>query len=565
MLPEKNDFTDKLTCLFHSRKFVFYTCFFSLLLSLVTGCMWAVELCRQEELLKFILPVFFIFPLSFIIREKLKLGIFLCVIFSAACFFVNYFEPPAIDMIRLDRATLMYCLYNILFLALYFIISGELRSDCLKNTVTFFFITALSLPLLAYFSFDLEKMVKLYHFALISGDTSAFFRENKMIQWAFAGMFIRYLILSVSVLIMLFCFPVLKFKTDKTASVFTVLIAISWIFFLTPYTPLLQNLSPPADALKFEMLFAKRKNPLADGSYEIKQNTVPGHYFLIVGESHEYDTSCRTLLEHETFFKKIRTAPGFYSFKEAFCLYGTREGYAGPSEFNVCNMLSFASQPQGYEYLLHNPDFLDVMKSCQYKINFIHNTGRWLHANRILHAFFKRADHSLITDIFSYNGKYRTLGLQVDKEIPETLKQMYSKKILGAHTSFTLIKPMGLHVYEIIVPDDFRKKYPDVTKEALGQLYYDALLSRIVSVLKSFPETQAIVYCSDHGVGMQASRITMFVYLSEALQKARPGLSRKIKALSEKKFTHIDMDKLLLEIMDISVRKNVPKSPSLHK
>ena len=124
---------------------------------------------------------------------------------------------------------------------------------------------------------------------------------------------------------------------------------------------------------------------------------------------------------------------------------------------------------------------------------------------------------------------------------------------------------MGLHVYEIIVPDDFRKKYPDVTKEALGQLYYDALLSRIVSVLKSFPETQAIVYCSDHGVDQQVSRITMFVYLSEALQKARPGLRRKLKTLSEKKFVHIDMDKLLLEIMDISVRKNVPQSPSSRK
>jgi glucan phosphoethanolaminetransferase (alkaline phosphatase superfamily) len=83
--------------------------------------------------------------------------------------------------------------------------------------------------------------------------------------------------------------------------------------------------------------------------------------------------------------------------------------------------------------------------------------------------------------------------------------------------------------------------------------------------LKSFPEPQAIVYCSDHGIDQQVARITMFVYLSEALQKARPGLSRKIKALSEKKFTHIDMDKLLLEIMDISVRKNVPRPPSLHK
>ena len=436
MFPGKSVF--KLTHIFHSRKFVFYACFFSFLLSLFTGCIWSVELCRHEEVLKFILPVFFIFPLYFILHEKLKLVIFLGVTFLAACFFVNYFEHPAIDLIRFDRPALLYCLYSLLFLALYFIISGTIRSDRLQNAVTFFFITFLSLPLLAYFSFDLEKMVKLYHFALISGDTGTFFLENKMIQWAFAGMFIRYLILSVSVLIMLFCFPTLKFKTDKTASAFTVLTAVSWIYFLMPYTPLLQKLSPPEDALKFEMLFAKRKNPLADGSYEIKSNTLPGHYFLIVGESHEYDAG-KTLPEQDTFFQKIRTAPGFYPFKETFCLDGFKQGYAGPSEFNVCSMLSFTSQPQGVGYLLSNPDFLDVMKSCQYKINFIHNTGRWLHANRILHTFFKRADFSRITDIFSYNGKYRTLGFQVDEKIPETLKQMYSRKILGSHTSFTLI------------------------------------------------------------------------------------------------------------------------------
>ena len=125
--------------------------------------------------------------------------------------------------------------------------------------------------------------------------------------------------------------------------------------------------------------------------------------------------------------------------------------------------------------------------------------------------------------------------------------------------SFTLIKPMGLHAYEIIVPEDFRKKYPHVSKEDLGKLYYDALLSRIISVLKSFPETQAIVYCSDHGTDVNAARIAMFVYLSEALQKARPDLSPKIKALSEKKFIHIDMDKLLLEIMDISIKKGSPR------
>ena len=171
---------------------------------------------------------------------------------------------------------------------------------------------------------------------------------------------------------------------------------------------------------------------------------------------------------------------------------------------------------------------------------------------------FRRADFSLIIDKKnSYGGKYRRKGFQSDNEIPGVLEKLYKDNIFDKNRSLTVIKPMGLHGGVVVIPADFAHQHRDMNTDEQGFLYYDNMLAKTISVLRSFPETRAIVYCSDHGVDVQGNEneIVMFVYLSDELQKLRPELAGKIKKLSEEKFSNIHIDRLLLEIMDVSVTK----------
>ena len=546
---------NNLKQLFHSKRFIFYSNLLLFTATVFCCKIFTQEINRYWRLQLFIGVFVLVLPMILAVREKLRFLLFAAGTFASISFLLHDIDD--LLQISLRNNLIILSASGIIFLSMLLLISKAKMSDPGRKITICIYVGIISLPLLCYFSFDLERVINAYHISVLIGDVWENFWCNHDIQSAFIGLGIRLVILLGCVFIIQHPFPVLKFRCNWTALIFIVLTAL---FLLYELRFLYSVPEDPAFCLTNTKhgSYKKMNNPLADGSYDVKHNGVPGLYFLIVGESHEYKSSCKALLGRDTFFNSIHDDPRYFVFKKVSSLQsdaGVDLNYSGISELNVCNMMSLAPQAVNVQRLSQEPDFLDIMQILKYKQLFIHNVGAWLVFNVTMHAMFRRADFSLIADRNSYGRKYRNRGFQVDNELPGVLQKLYKNNIFDKNKSFTVIKPMGLHNGVIVIPEDFVRQHQDMSNEERGLLYYDNMLAKIISVLRSFPETRAIVYCSDHGVNVKGNKneIVMFVYLSDELQKRRPELAGKIRNFSEEKFSNIHIDRLLLEIMDISV------------
>ena len=553
---------NNLKLIFNNERFIFYFCLTIFMVGLFCWQIFTPEIVRNQILHISFLILSVTLPLLLAVREKLKFLFFAVITFTAISIFVYSIKNSTFDgstILKHDWDIFVFNLPGIILLFLFLLILRSGLPDTVKKITVCLFAVIVSLPLLCYLSFNFERMINAYHVALLMDDTWNSFWCNQMVRSALIGFGVRLIILIICVFTMQFPFPALKFRCNLTVLTFVLFTALCWIYCYRSHYILPESLSSDW-VIKIKGAFKGRTNPLADGSYEVKNDGVPGLYFLVVGESHEYKSACQVLLNRETFFKSIHNDPRHFVFKNVPWLAdadGESLGYQSTSEANVCNMMSLAKQPLSVPALANEPDFLDVMQLLKYKSLFIHNVGPYLSFNIVMHTMFQRADYKHITDWSYYGGKYRESGFQVDNELPGTLQRMYNENIFDKKQSFTVIKPLGLHKGNIIIPEDFARKHKDMDEQELGLLYYDEILAKIISVLRSFPETRAIVYCSDHGEPDDdcGNGVVMFVYLSDELQKLRPELAGKIKKLSEEKFFNIHIDRLLFEIMDISVSK----------
>ena len=543
---------------FSSKRFIFYS---NLLLFIAAVFFWKIftpEINRSQSLLVSFLVFFLVLPLVLSIKEKIRFLLLAAGTFASISFFL-YESDYLLDALLQDKI-IIFNIPGVIFLVLFLTLLRLKMPDWARKTVICIYVGIISLPLLCYFSFDLDKMINAYHISVLLGDVWENFWCNHDILSAWGGFGIRLVILLSCVFIMQYPFAATKFRCNWITLIFVIL-TTSFLLYES------KSLYFAPEKLSIFLsdnrrgVYIKTNNPLIDGSYDVKDNSVPGLYFLIIGETHEYKSAYKALVNRDTFFNNIHNDPRYFVFKKVSWLSNWNYenwNYAGGSELNVCNMMSLAPQPVDVPSLAEEPDLLDLMQILKYKQLFIHNVGSFLIFNSIMHAMFRRADFSLIIDKKnSYGGKYRRKGFQSDNEIPGVLEKLYKDNIFDKNRSLTVIKPMGLHGGVVVIPADFAHQHRDMNTDEQGFLYYDNMLAKTISVLRSFPETRAIVYCSDHGVDVQGNKneIVMFVYLSDELQKLRPELAGKIKKLSEEKFSNIHIDRLLLEIMDVSVTK----------
>ena len=125
------------------------------------------------------------------------------------------------------------------------------------------------------------------------------------------------------------------------------------------------------------------------------------------------------------------------------------------------------------------------------------------------------------------------------------------------------IQPLGTHFDDMPLPEEYARKYDrwDVPKDSEGRnrgyLYFDVMLENMIRKMQSFPETRAIIFCSDHSWnrGGDDDKIVMFIWLSEELRKAQPDLQKRLQDMANNKFNNVEMYSLILDIMNIQVVK----------
>jgi len=120
-----------------------------------------------------------------------------------------------------------------------------------------------------------------------------------------------------------------------------------------------------------------------------------------------------------------------------------------------------------------------------------------------------------------------------------------------------VIKLTGIHSDCLFPTEKFKTgQYQKLGEHEQAILYNDENVENIVLRLKSFPDTKAIVYCSDHSYERTHEyKLTMFIYLSPALQDERPGVKKKIQELAANDFWIYHIYDLFLDLMNITVDK----------
>ena len=238
-------------------------------------------------------------------------------------------------------------------------------------------------------------------------------------------------------------------------------------------------------------------------------------------------------------------------------------GIVGGSQYAVTNMLHNASEPKDPEYLLDNPHLFDVMEYCKVTTLTLSNFGPNRIYSNVQRHITEKADHLMITDRDSFGGKYRRLGFQIDNEIPGIIQNWYDQGKFNKEKSFMFIQPLGTHFDDMPLPEEYARKYDrlDVPKDSEGRnrgyLYFDVMLENMIRKMQSFPETRAIIFCSDHSWnrGGDDDKIVMFIWLSEELRKAQPDLQKRLQDMANNKFNNVEMYSLILDIMNIQVVK----------
>ena len=110
-----------------------------------------------------------------------------------------------------------------------------------------------------------------------------------------------------------------------------------------------------------------------------------------------------------------------------------------------------------------------------------------------------------------------------------------------------------LHVRAIIMESDIRCAIVSVEITTLPE----DTVENMIRKMQSFPETRAIIFCSDHSWnrGGDDDKIVMFIWLSEELRKAQPDLQKRLQNMANNKFNNVEMYSLILDIMNIQVVK----------
>ena len=198
---------------------------------------------------------------------------------------------------------------------------------------------------------------------------------------------------------------------------------------------------------------------------------------------------------------------------------------------------------------------MDIMEKTGYKTLWISNIGQYSHATPSLKFWYNMSDYTMVNFKDSFNGKYADKGMQIDSEIPRVIKELYRTNKIDHKRSFMFIKLAGLHGGEIIPPEEIKNKYPGLSKNDQGLIYYGQNLEQIMSVLTSFPETKAIIYSSDHSDNADEKKpVTMYIYLSPGLQRENPGLKQSLKDIASNRFMTTGIYNLFLKIMNIKIK-----------
>ena len=425
----------------------------------------------------------------------------------------------------------------------------------------------LVMPLVFYCSFDLNSMLVCWYnhrHGFISGEQ---FWTNPEIRGALLGFGLRSLFVLVCFYFISGAIPhaPVPRRLRKAAYVFcgsgifaAVLAGIS----LKPWNAVyLRNYDY---FTQFAAAMAERRNPLDSPGCRVDDRSNGGLYFLIVGESHDYDTSMMLARRYDTLWGKVSKDPDYIVFPEVYSWEKRRDsGFTGDSEYSLCHLFTNASKQVDYRYLYRNPNLNDVAKKCGYKTLWVSNLGDYGIFARIQTFLSDQADFRIINETGAFDGKYDRTGFQVDNELPPLLRRLYDSGELDRRRSFMLLQPMGPHFDKMVFPDGFRERYPELSEYEAGVLYYENVLERIFSVLASFPETRAVVYCSDHSWERKCEyKLTMFVYLSPTLQRENPGLKQKLGGCARRKFMNCRIYDLFLEIMNISVEGCPPEDIS---
>ena len=421
------------------------------------------------------------------------------------------------------------------------------------------------LPLIAYCSVDLTNFLVFIHYESSNmSASSTFWYNNDVVMHVIYSFALK----SIFVLICFyFMFPAFQFNINKKDKSALLVMLITLIFLLT--TTYIQKrpfrryynikITNKNNILKY--FIKNRKNPeykkLKKLSKKIKDSSSDGNYFLIVGESHNYIPYLSLSQKYNMFFSKIQKDPDYIIFPAVYAPENPRRfGFNGESDLSFYHMFTNAKKTESYRNigLPCRITLYDITGKCGYNRVWC-SICRYKAFIQISNAISQTADYRILLDNEYFNGKYINKGMQIDSEMPGVLDKIHKKNMSKHQRNFVVIKLLGLHTGDLQVPERFTTApYQKLNNYEQANLYVDENLEKLISKLKSYPKTKAIIYCSDHSnERTDKHKITMFVYLAKSLQKEQPGLKEKIKEQAQKDFWIFNIYDLVLNIMNISV------------
>ncbi len=449
--------------------------------------------------------------------------------------------------------------YIILY-SLYFFVLYSKLSKLSKNLLQSLIVSISILPLIAYCSFDLNTMLILLEKYFTGYLSYEDYWGNRDIINIYAKFGLKTLFVFVCFYFMLSAAPRPGDQPGISKKFILIsLSALAAIVFSIILHPTFHHVKI-RNFDKYKMLvdeMATRQNPLDQPKYTLLDNSSGGLYFFIFGESHNYEPSMDLAKKYDTFLAKVHNDPDYVCFSDVYSLRNPKySGYLSFTEHCICHMVSSATQNTDLTYLYKNLNLMDILKKSGYKTLWLANIGHYSYITQNLKILYKMSDYAMVNYTGSFNKKYDDKGMQIDREIPGVLTKLYNAKTLDPKRSFMFIKLMGLHCGEIRYPEEFKIQHSSLSNKELGLLYNDQSIEKIFSVLKSFPETKLIVYCSDHSDSADGkTKLTMFIYLSPDFQRENPQLKQRLQDKADKKFMTPDMYYLFLDMMNIKVKQ----------
>lgn len=145
----------------------------------------------------------------------------------------------------------------------------------------------------------------------------------------------------------------------------------------------------------------------------------------------------------------------------------------------------------------------------------------------------------------------------MDRKILEYL-EAHQKEFFAAPRSLILLKPMGMHNPDLLLPEEFRKLHSEYSAYEQSLIFADDFLRKVFDWAVRSKKLKAFVYFSDHvcRCGEQEKEHLPFaVFLSPELRKERPELERELRVMAARPFHTAETYSLLLKVMNIKLKK----------